>query len=177
MLLPSHSLHSNDDLGHVCPCWASILPVKSISDLIKNQYSLHNSEKSTVVSCCMIFAETKRTVTKSQFKCFSNLISVPCSFFSAEFIVKFKLITNSEMEAFKCDLRSYRASRASTLKEIQVHSELRPWQFTHPGCAFIGAKTKRELIVHLRCHESTPELRKPFLCKYEGCSYATVREN
>ena len=72
----------------------------------------------------------------------------------------------------KCDLCPFTTRFNSKLKlhRLAVHSELKPWPCTFPGCNY-RAGQKVHLKQHSLSHEATLELRKPFLCTFEGCDY------
>ena len=76
------------------------------------------------------------------------------------------------MNVFQCDLCSFSTPRSFNVRshKISVHSDLRPWKCTHPGCNF-EAKLKQNLKQHLRLHETSLELRKPHVCTFTGCDY------
>ena len=78
---------------------------------------------------------------------------------------------------FQCASCSYTNTRASQMKqhELSVHSGLRPWKCTHPGCHY-AAKAKCNLNQHLKLHESNPELRKPYICTFRGCGYRAAKK-
>ena len=84
-------------------------------------------------------------------------------------------ISKRIMKVVKCDLCLYTTTSVYTFKlhKLSVHSDLRPWQCTHPGCNYKGALTKRNLKLHLQSHESRLELRKPYICTFEDCDYRT----
>ena len=78
---------------------------------------------------------------------------------------------------FKCASCSYTARVYSNVKrhQLYVHSELKPWECSHPGCHY-AAKTKGDLKTHLLLHETSQELRNPFHCTFKGCEYRAANK-
>ena len=78
------------------------------------------------------------------------------------------------MKVLKCDLCSFTAPTSARVKlhKLSVHSDLRPWPCSFPGCNY-AAKLKGELTRHSTLHELEPELRNPLLSTFEDCDYRT----
>ena len=82
------------------------------------------------------------------------------------------------MKVVKCDLCSFTAPTITRVRKhkLSVHSDLRPWPCTFPGCNY-AAKLKGELTRHSLLHELEPELRNPLLCTFNDCVYRTNRKS
>ena len=78
---------------------------------------------------------------------------------------------------FKYAPCSYGTKKSSHLKshELTVHSELRPWECTNPGCTY-AAKIRSDLTQHLKLHESNPDLSKPHCCTFKGYDYRAAKK-
>ena len=78
----------------------------------------------------------------------------------------------------KCDLCPYTLRTNSEIKrhKLQAHSDIRPFKCSHPGCPF-GAKTKMNLKIHQRTHETNLERRKPYPCPVKSCDYRATHLN
>ena len=73
---------------------------------------------------------------------------------------------------FKCDKCPYKTRYSHSLRrhERWIHCDLQPFSCSFPGCAF-RTKSKAQVAVHKRIHETKLELRKPFLCSFPNCNY------
>ena len=76
------------------------------------------------------------------------------------------------MKLLKCDQCPFQSNKITSLKthKLLVHSDLRPWKCTHPGCSS-KFKLKGNLKSPVKLHESHPLLRKPCACTFKDCDY------
>ena len=72
----------------------------------------------------------------------------------------------------KCDKCSYSAPRKATVLSHQrsVHSDVRPWACTFPGCNY-KAKRKYRLVEHNFTHTTELKARKLHACTHENCQF------
>ena len=76
-----------------------------------------------------------------------------------------------------CDECSFTAPNRTRIKthKISVHSDCRPWACTFPGCNY-AAKLQVNLKRHFNTHESNPEVKKRFTCKFQSCEYGASQK-
>ena len=76
---------------------------------------------------------------------------------------------------FKCSSCSFTTMHPGHVPrhERTVHSELRPWECSYPGCQY-AAKTRCGLTRHLKSHPTNPKLRMPYCCTFKGCEYRAI---
>ena len=80
---------------------------------------------------------------------------------------------------FTCDECSFAAPNRSRIRihKLSVHSDVRPWKCTFPGCNFATKhKGNLKLKLHFNTHESNPDVRKPFPCKFTSCEYRAAQK-
>ena len=79
-----------------------------------------------------------------------------------------------EKKLFTCSFCTFTAPTKTRVRyhELAIHSDLRPWPCTFPGCTH-RAKRKCHLEQHIRIHETVLEIRKPYCCSFKHCDFRT----
>ena len=76
---------------------------------------------------------------------------------------------------FSWDECSFAAPKRTRIRshKLLIHSDVRPWKCIFPGCNF-STKQQANLKLDFNTHESNPDLRKPFACKFQSCEYGAA---